>query len=148
MLTQDQLTQLEPLTKHQKFGKLLSDAIEIWKREDVTPVCGKLGISKKYSLFSCKYEFNNVNKCCCLIGAAMLGKNMRGEGRARRSCTAYNSAEKEFNITFNEVQGLWKSFDGWNKDVYDGYEDIEAIEFANAVRKIIKPVSDESHFSK
>lgn len=35
MLTSKQLQAPEPLTTHAKYGKLLSDAIDVWKREDV-----------------------------------------------------------------------------------------------------------------
>lgn len=67
MLTLEQKEKLEPLTHHEKYGKILIDAMKTW--ETVTPNTGIFGvriISNTFTLLN--------NSTCCLIGASLAGK--------------------------------------------------------------------------
>lgn len=74
MLTQEQLQHLEPLTKDLIFGKLLCDAIKTWKKENINPFFGRLGIKLNLKTFELGASFANGTNSCCLIGAAILKK--------------------------------------------------------------------------
>lgn len=70
MLTEKQLKNLEPLIKNSRFGKLLKNSIEQWKKENVTYTTGSYGIT----IINEKYDFLHENKACCLLGASLIGK--------------------------------------------------------------------------
>jgi hypothetical protein len=129
MLTQDQLDQLKPLTEHPKFGKLLSDAIEVWKRDDVTPVYNYGGIWPIYSDKDTKiWKLQDDNKCC-LIGASLTNK---------KYCSNLSYTEDvviHFNVYRNEICSLISSFD----DNSHSDDDEEAKTFALKVREIVNP---------
>src|SRR5690606_30806684 len=105
MLTQDQIDKLQLLTQHSKFGKLLQDAIEVWKRKDVAPVHGSFGI---YDINN-KFVFDPDDECnnCCLVGAALYNKNVIVSDKEIFT----PSASKAFNLSNNEIRSLFAGFD-------------------------------------
>ena len=125
MLTQDQLIQLQPFTQHPRYGKLLSDAIEIWKQENVKPVWGGFGI-RTDETFQKPFMFENKVPQCCLVGAALIGKTPTFS-RKDTICHLYD-------ISSDEYDDLWLGFDNDG-----GYINHDAWEFANKVRDIINP---------
>jgi hypothetical protein len=69
MLTQTQKDKLGPLTKHEKYGKLLIDAMKTW--ETIHPKQREFGVFRgKDSKWEADSEIG-----CCLIGAAIAGKD-------------------------------------------------------------------------
>lgn len=73
MLTENQKLKLEPLTHHEKFGKLLIDAMKTW--ETIHPKQREFGVFRgKDSKWEAYCETG-----CCLIGAAVSGKNSKHE---------------------------------------------------------------------
>ena len=103
MLTQDQKEELEPFTKHEKFGKLLIEAMKTW--ETVDPRSG-FGIDRWESNgYPLKFwKLDSYNNGCCLLGASILGKDSTG--------SYIESVEKEFQIK-REI--AWDLSDGFEK---------------------------------
>lgn len=132
MLTQSQKEKLHPFTLHPKFGWLLIDAMIAW--ETAIPKQGGYGINHWF-FTECKaedlhyYQFDNSDeKCCCLIGAAIVNKSSD-------DCKSVsNAAEKYFNLQYEEVIALIRGFDF---DSPNYYNDSEGYIFANQVAKII-----------
>ncbi len=123
MLTQDQKDKLEPLTRHEKYGKLLQEAIKGW--EKVNPAKKRYGIYHKVSKFELDVE-NPFVTGCCLLGAAMLLKN---------SDTDYvlDSVLKTFpEISDDEACELMSGF-----DADDPLYRTEAFNFGLEVSKIL-----------
>ncbi len=124
MLTQEQKDKLHPLTLHPKFGKLLIEAIKGW--ENSTPKTQDFGISRFDSdphIMRSTWKLNpNSNKCCCLIGSAILGKDS--------SYGIISSAMNNFSLSEKEVNEIINGFDYL-------FSDSEGHNFGNSVSKII-----------
>lgn len=126
MLTEEQIKELEPLTRHLKYGKLLIDAIEVWKIYN--PVTGDFGCMPDESGKFIKFEFSQG---CCLLGAACINKIDDLKSRP-------NLILNEFNIQLTEFWNLSDGFDGTNKF----NDDNEAWVFGSNIRKIVKPLTN------
>lgn len=116
MLTQDQLTQLEPLIRHPKFGKILKFAIRNWKK--FKPMEGNTGLQSENG----KFVRNKLQKGCCLIGASLYG------------CKGYGlltTCKKKFNLLNQEIVQIIDGFDGYD------IQDSEAALFGKQVRNIV-----------
>ena len=97
MLTEIQKLKLEPLTHHEKYGKLLINAMKTW--ETIHPKQREFGVFRgKDSKWEADSEIG-----CCLIGAAITGKNSRHE----RICTAI----KYFSLDRKDMWSLSDGFD-------------------------------------
>lgn len=123
MLTQDQLKQLEPLTKHPKFGAVLKSAIIGWKK--CKPAIGHFGIKLKENYWRRIPRKEQIDRGCCLCGAALLNKKAN-------SIYEYEEFEIRFDIGMYE---FWQLSDGWENSVFN--KDTESYIFANEVRKIV-----------
>lgn len=130
MLTESQINQLQPLTLDPEYGELLKDAIETWKQSDVIPCCNGFGIYFDDELG--KFQFDNDDKQCCLISAAILKKSF--EVCCNQFITRSCFIKKFYNISITDFGDLWQSFDG----CYD-VKDSSASEFAIKVRNIVNP---------
>ncbi len=75
MLTQDQKSKLKSLTCHEKYGKLLIEAMKTW--ETTHPKQRAFGVvrgkDEKWEVNYGEWE-TNYEVGCCLIGAAIVGK--------------------------------------------------------------------------
>lgn len=98
MLTPEQKSKLELLTHHEKYGKILIEAIKSWELSK--PMRRLFGIrfadTWKLEPFS--------NNCCCLIGAALLYK----PANVNNYC---QSITDNFSISVNETENLINGFD-------------------------------------
>jgi len=118
MLTQEQKDQLEPLTKHEKFGKLLIEAIKTW--ETIKPSRRIWGLLKNKNV----WELSS-NNCCCLIGAALIGKESKVDNYI-------SSTSDNYELSFDVIEDLVSGFD---KSIYDTGS--EACNFGKAVSDIV-----------
>lgn len=126
MLTKDQLKQLEPLIKHPKFGDMLRSAIIGWKK--CRPAKGSFGIKIKENYWRRAPWHEQIDKGCCLCGAALLNKKANS-----------NYKYEEFEIRFGiDRYEFWQLSDGWEENSFYN-KNAEAYVFANEVRKIILP---------
>lgn len=104
MLTEQQLKNLEPLCSTPKYGKILENAIEIWKQENVTPLTNWFGIDNINGLV---WELSKIRSgssyCCCLLGASLVGKSVNVD--------FYDTLTEKFNISETEIIGLFSGFD-------------------------------------
>lgn len=132
MLTKEQLIQLKPLTANPRYGKLLSDAIEIWKREDVCPVSNGWGVLRRDETFVFM-DVCNENKCC-LIGAALIDKKYMDGNPVSNSQVA--GASVNFNVSQHEIIEIIRGFDG-NGVFYLNYN--LANMFGVVVKEIVQP---------
>lgn len=123
MLTQEQLDELLPLTKHPKYGKLLEAAIAVWCESDVTPVHGSFGVLARPAL----YTFYN-RKECCVLGASLLNKSIVNRNY-------YDSIQKYYDIPTAEIIQIQEGFD----KVVSYNEQADAYLFGLKVREIVKP---------
>lgn len=125
MLTQDQKLKLEPLTHHEKYGKLLIEAMRSW--ETIRPERRCFGIDLKESNTWGLYKFVNkfANKCCCLIGAALLDKKSNVNHYVA-------SAVDIYSVLPNEIENLIGGFD---QD--SSFSSSEAYDFGRQVSEII-----------
>lgn len=133
MLTEIQLKNLEPLTKHPKYGKLLCDAIEVWKTENVYPITRRFGIAKNvFTNTYCQESNEGSNQYCCLIGAAITGK----EVALKFPLVIAGIREvvlKNFQISYEEMINLFQGFDCVNNFGLTN----ESYEFGKAVHLIV-----------
>lgn len=123
MLTQDQKDKLEPLTKHEKFGKLLIEAMKTW--ETATPkqkTWGAKRFDDKCNLLD-KWELRKDSNECCLIGAAMIEKSL----------TEYDIVESANNY-FKLDDTAW--------DLICGFDSSDDLEFSHDAGKFGKQVAD------
>lgn len=124
MLTQEQLEKLEPLTQHPKYGKLLSDAIEVWKKENATPTKGTWGIIDDWEV-----QFNSDGTGrYCLIGAGLLDKLVVDHSKIATVSNYFKLDNLDFDLI------VW-GFD--NVRVYDEFQNHDAYQFGLAVSKIL-----------
>lgn len=124
MLTQEQKNKLEPLTKHERFGKLLIDAIKTWNNE-ARPTKGSYGVMSTNKDI---YDFFHNDKSCCLIGASLYGK-----------CIPYSdgysfSIYKIYSVSDVEMNGIIHGFD--SSVEFSDFQS-EAYKFGNDVAKIV-----------
>jgi hypothetical protein len=97
MLTQTQKNKLEPLTKHEKFGKLLIDAMKTW--EFIHPKQREFGVFRgKDSKWEADFETG-----CCLIGAAITGKDSLND--------RFGTVMQSFSI---DQKDMWRLSDGFD----------------------------------
>jgi len=102
MLTQDQKSKLEPLTHHEKYGKLLIQAIETW--ETVKPGIESFGADRfDGETWFANWRLSPYENCCCLVGAAIIGQN------ASESFT--ETAARMCNVTREEIWQVIYGFD-------------------------------------
>lgn len=132
MLTPEQKSKLEPLTRNERYGKLLLNAMKTW--ETTNPSRGTFGITDykvndDVLLESEKLDYFILdNGCkCCLIGASLLGKKSR---------SGFTSAlEEEYELSFAEKVAMIDGFDAPNSNSV--YFDYDAFLFAKNVSQII-----------
>ena len=96
MLTEDQKTQLESLTKHERYGQPLLDAMKTW--ETSSPKNYIFGL-KNYSV-----NWELCADCCCLVGASLVNKKRELDG-------IVDSVSEIFSLTNEEVWSLSNGFD-------------------------------------
>lgn len=124
MLTQDQKDLLAPLTHHERYGKLLINAMKAW--ETTTPKQKRYGVSRWNGDAESEWQIEPNNNGCCLIGASILGKS--------ESDTFLEEASISFQLTIAEVLSLAHGFDmadiRWNDDTF-------AYDFGKQVAKIV-----------
>ena len=117
MLTEIQKSKLEPLTHHEKYGKLLIDAMKTW--ETIHPKQREFGVFRgKDSKWEADYETG-----CCLIGAAIAGKDSQDD--------RFAVITKSFSF---EEKDIWVLSDGF--DVHSNDES-EAWLFGKTVSDIV-----------
>lgn len=117
MLTQEQKDLLEPLTHHERYGKLLIDAMETW--ETAKPKRWDFGLD----CIDDKWQLND-NQHCCLLGACLVGKTKIQD-------SIFESVQNMFSISMNES---WELSDGFDEKCACRSE---ANQFANKVSSII-----------
>ncbi len=121
MLTQEQINDLETMTEHSRYGKILAEAIKVWKEEKIIPHDGIFGVIAENQ----KYRLKDNR--CCLIGAALVGKFVETDDILMTVCST-------FNISTEEFFELYRGFDGICGN------NSKAWNFANSVKNIVKPV--------
>lgn len=124
MLTETQLKNLEPLTNHPRFGKLLIASINQWKKEDVQYTTGSYGVT----IVNEKYTFAYENKKCCLIGAAIIDKIPNSIGDFE------SAIYDNYFVTANDFYNLYMGFDSNLNEVE---KNTEAYKFGKSVRKAL-----------
>ena len=102
MLTQNQKDKLEPLTNHEKYGKLLIDAIKTW--ETIHPKQREFGVFKGKDS---KWEADSETGCC-LIGAAIAGKDSQDD--------RFLVITKSFLFEEKDIWPISDGFDGHSND--------------------------------
>lgn len=123
MLTQDQKTQLTPLTHHEKYGELLIEAMKTW--EITTPkqkTWGATRFDDKYNLLG-KWELRKDSNECCLIGASMIKKSF-----------TENEIIESANDYFKLDDTAW--------DLICGFDSSYDLEFSNEASKFGRQVAD------
>lgn len=109
MLTELQILKLQNFTTLPKFGRIVSDALLIWKKESVIPHPHVFGI--KYSIENHKFKFNKWasikgNQICCLLGAALINKKEKSTLQNLPDAVALN-----FKITVEDATDIYIGFD-------------------------------------
>lgn len=123
MLNEQQIEQLELLTNHPKFGKLLLAAMETWK-SDNNPKITYWGIRISDDFDS---YIENGAGCSCLLGASLLNKN-------HNECEDYfGSVRRIYNLDETEPMELMAGFDS----KYENVGRTEAFNFAAKIAMIV-----------
>lgn len=127
MLTQEQKDLLEPLIHHEKYGKLLQEAIKGW--EEVSPKKNQYGLNHKSDKFELLVvEDDPESTGCCLLGSAMLFKYSD-------KSSVFPSALRLFSeLNENSVSELMIGFDG-----DDMNNETEAFKFGQKINNILFP---------
>lgn len=123
MLTQEQLKNLEPFTKHPKYGKLVKDAIIGWKR--CKPISDWFGLDFN----NCKNKFvrnKSYSKGCCLLGASVLNRKTEYENPIIK-------VSKKYNMPSSDAWEIVYGFD----NLHWVTNKTEAFQFGNQVRKAL-----------
>lgn len=122
MLTPEQKSKLEPLIHHEKYGKILIEAMKSW--EKTNPVRRCFGIELKESNTWGLNKF--PRKWCCLIGAALLDKQSNVNHYVK-------SAADIYSVFLNEIENLIGGFDqnspSCSSDAYDFGRQVSEIIF-------------------
>jgi hypothetical protein len=124
MITEEQKNQLEILTRHERYGQLLIDAIKSW--EKINPEQETYGVSRWNTHIKSEWQGDINWDGCCLVGASIIGKSNHD---------AYlEEVMTSFNLKLIECLSLAYGFDGSDKrdDVCN-----EAYDFGNQVAKIL-----------
>lgn len=132
MLTQQQIQSLEKYKSHQKFGRLISKAIEEWCACDQS----KFSYGLSYKENNDKWCDEDYNHPKCLIGAAIN----QCSGNIKLINEEYDpqeiKASEEYNIPVESVHDLLKGFETmieeWAKPI-----DQEAYQIGKEISKII-----------
>ena len=125
MITEDQKNQLEIFTRHERYGRLLNDAIKSW--EKITPKQRSYGVTRwNDDNTQSEWQVDDHQDGCCLIGASILGKS--------KYDTHLEEAAVAFDLNIFEVLSLAYGFDFSEKRDNDN---IEALEFGNQVARIL-----------
>lgn len=130
MLTQDQIEKLQPLTKHEKYGKLLEEAIKAW--EYINPVSNDFGINP----FSSEKIITCSGGYACLIGASIIGKEFKNQ-------LYKETMEYYFDISENEMWSLIEGFDFCEKGEHAAITIDQAYKFGKVIREIVNPKTIE-----
>ncbi len=134
MLTSQQLNKLIPLTLHVKYGKIISDAIEIWKKENICPSRFNFGLDfleETFKLYKHKNKENpNIDHYCCLIGAALVGK----ENKTSKGISFNSLVQEIYNVEEEEILDLMRGFD--RKELLSGDES-EAFKFGFSIQEAL-----------
>jgi hypothetical protein len=128
MLTEQQLKQLKPLTKHKKFGKVLKAAIIGWKK--CRPIAGYFGICVKNG----SWRRQEDTKGCCLIGASLLNRKNKDKSYGCKT----NDVMQRFDLSWSDHWGL---SDGWENTPFSD-PNSEGYIFGKKVREILQPIID------
>ena len=120
MLTTQQLLDLDPLCQHPKFGKLLKDAIEIWKVSDISPMPRHFGIDTKSNTYILDYL-----RQCCIIGACVVNKPS--------NISIFETIRNNYNIEGKEYDCIISGFENYTHST----ENKQAYEFGKNVRKAL-----------
>lgn len=124
MLTQDQISKLEKLITHKKFGVLLKAAIPNWKR--FKPADRTFGVEERNG----KYLRRKGTPGVCLIGAAIYNEKYGSR---------IHLLNTKFRVNENSYFSLLDGFDNAKVEVED-----EAYKFAQKVRKIVINVDSKT----
>ncbi len=130
-LTELQIQKLTPLLAHPKYGKILFDACEQWKLENIYQMKTMFGLLTDLKLK--QYYF--ADNCGCLLGAALVGKDYSKIKNSNLSLTTKSLAEianNIFSISKKEFNDLIAGFDG-----IETIEESEAYLFAKNVNEIL-----------
>jgi hypothetical protein len=125
MLTQEQKVKLDPLTKHERYGKLLQEAIKGW--EEVNPKKDVFGVYWDDGEFKLDTGGLDSVEGCCLLGSAMMHKKSDDD-------YVLNSVRYSFALNEEEASKLMSGFDG-DGALYSN----EAYEFGLKINKILFP---------
>lgn len=140
MLTQEQLHRLYPLCDHPRFGKILDDAIQIWIKEKVQPKREIFGIEFKSKFFELDEEIELINDTyhCCLLGAAMVGKENKlldKENVVNRYMEFFKKCAEYYEVTDLEIVRIVNGFDDETITINDN----DATNFGNAINLALWP---------
>lgn len=132
MLTEIQLDNLKDLCENPKYGKILQDAIKIWRQKNVKPCMQQFGLDflsgELFKLVKIKSE--NSDYHCCIIGGAMVDKK-----HPHTQGGFFELVGSNYNITEDEVLDITFGFD--DKEFSELGRSTPAYEFGKAVSKII-----------
>lgn len=101
MLTPDQKEKLELLTHHEKYGKLLIEAIKSWETTNPSKRIFGIKLAKNFENWEIDSFYDDR---CCLIGAALSGK------KANMS-SFVKSIVDNYSILYAETENLINGFD-------------------------------------
>lgn len=124
MLTQDQKDKLESLTKHERYGKLLIDALISWETNN--PKQKMYGVTRWNNEIKSNWEVRTDRDGCCLVGASILGKS--------ESDSFIGEATYNFGLVISEILSLANGFDLVDQTRSD---DVNAYNFGKQVAEIL-----------
>lgn len=144
----------------QKYKKILTNAIETWERDGITPGYLAFGVQSQFKQTSqggliSVYKIRSVNSGlynrCCLLGGALIDKEAtpfpEDDEYSPGGDDLYTDLYEYFRLSQDEVYFIIQSFDGHEvKPKFSGNFEEKAAEFGLKVRKALL-VSPEN-FSK
>lgn len=134
MLTETQIKKLQALVTSQKYGKLLEDAIKTWSG-NVGFIFQQFGVNS-YS-FKHKTFIPTFGNKCCLVGAALIGKEKEHESE-----DVLGAAIRIFKLEQMEIENVWRGFDcpignvktpDWRNDAFMFGYDVKKILLSETV---------------
>lgn len=128
VLTKEKIEKLKKLEGNEKFINLLNEAINSW--QIYPPIKRKYGIMR--SLGEYIISFTNKSLGCCMLGAALIGKQSDATGIIR-------FVMEYFKLSELQVFGLIRGFDQESShEIYLNRLDyMEAYKFSNQVSQIV-----------